>query len=485
MIKIIRQYISRKYFNPLRIAIISIGINLIDQSWIKNFLNKAMRHFVKLEDYYIRAIMAYAINRSQLGKFSLAKKALDHLNIDKIGLNRLHTTAMLYDVSGEIERRNACLLKVERLELDARITTQVDKLGCKIFGSTFRPIGHIALIEIFVKAKLLGLIPNYQFVICEEKDKFANFALVEYWQQYSELITVPSTVKKLQEILNPCEEKLGHIRMCDGSTMNLDQFGMHVQLEWEKSTRDSLLKLTPEHLERGWKYLHSLGMPKDSWFVGLHVRNTISPLSDLRNADIATYTLAINEISARGGWVVRLGGNGDEPIKRGGDTNVIDYALRSDKEDWLDIFMLAMGRFLIGTGSGPSAIPISFGRPVLYTNWGPLQNRQWGRDDLLIPKQYWNHVEKRYLSMYERMGDHSIGRAQSTIALLSKGVEVHDNSPEIIRDAAIEMIKKPQSYVSCERQKKFSELCIMKEVYPTRLSAGFISAYTSFFEKEY
>jgi hypothetical protein len=108
-------------------------------------------------------------------------------------------------------------------------------------------------------------------------------------------------------------------------------------------------------------------MPEGAWFVGLHVREGTDRMHDVRNSDISTYRLAVEEIAKRGGWVLRMGDRSMRPWP-----NTIDYAHSAERKDWMDVFLWAEGRFFIGTGSRPQLIPQTFGKPVAIANWGPL-----------------------------------------------------------------------------------------------------------------
>ncbi len=472
-----------KIFQYLKSSFVAMSVRLLDYRWVKALLLKAQAKNKFLADYYCRVVLAYALLQFQEGHIARGTKALDHLDLSTVPRIKLPIVAMFYDVCGKPNRRNICLALLEHAESNIPGRADLQKLGCKLFGSTFAPIGHSALIEIYVKAKILKLIDTTKLVICLEKHQFSNYALIEYWnQQYCELITDRETVGQLRALLAPCEEKLGCVQMADGRMLPFEHFALEVQSKWEAANAGALLGLSIDHRERGYLYFQSLGMPKDAWFCGLHVRDTEDTLSDIRNANIETYDLAIFEIEKRGGWVIRIGDRKMPPLKANKYKNVIDYAHRPDRQDWLDIFIAAACRFFIGTGSGPSAIPISFGVPVLYTNWGPLLNRQWGNQDLLVPKQYWSARHQRYLNMYERM-EPSIGRIQSKAALLCEEIEVHDNNPEILKAAVIEMMDGVNRSVSeCSAQIEFRELCILNKVYPTRVASAFIDQYPHFFE---
>ena len=90
--------------------------------------------------------------------------------------------------------------------------------------------------------------------------------------------------------------------------------------------------------------LHAAGVPKGAWFVALHVREgkwdrTKTGAFGVVNAEIGTYLSAITAITRRGGWVVRMGDPGMQPMPP--VPNVLDYCHSDIRADWMDIFIAA------------------------------------------------------------------------------------------------------------------------------------------------
>ena len=73
------------------------------------------------------------------------------------------------------------------------------------------------------------------------------------------------------------------------------------------ATLNGLLTL-PDRCEKdGFLFMQSFGFTADYWFVSIHIRERND--GSLRNSKIKLYIQAIREITRRGGWVVRIGGN--------------------------------------------------------------------------------------------------------------------------------------------------------------------------------
>ena len=112
-----------------------------------------------------------------------------------------------------------------------------------------------------------------------------------------------------------------------------------------------------------------------------------------RNADPETYYKAFKYITESGGFIRVGNSNMKKLIKM---KNVIDYAHSDLKSDFMDVYLGATSKFSIVTSSGYSAIPASFGVPILHTNQLPTSAVfQCNLQDLYLPKLIKN--QKNYL----------------------------------------------------------------------------------------
>jgi putative glycosyltransferase (TIGR04372 family) len=201
--------------------------------------------------------------------------------------------------------------------------------------------------------------------------------------------------------------------------------------------------LPPETFERGWAALRAAGVPQGSWFVALHVREgkwngTDGGLHGILNCDISTYLPAIAEITRRGGWVIRMGDPGMKPLPP--LANVIDYCHSNFRADWMDVFIAACCRFMVGTSSGPAFVPPMYGVPTILTNWWPPAERAWHASDIFIPKMPRRIADGKYLTLSETLSE-PISWCHSRRYLVDcEGVHAEDNDPEVIRASIDEMI---------------------------------------------
>lgn len=152
-----------------------------------------------------------------------------------------------------------------------------------------------------------------------------------------------------------------------------------------------------------------MGLPEDAWFVCLHVRESGFRDSefykekdsyDERNANIFNYIGAIEEITSRGGWVVRMGDASMTklPVME----RVIDYPFTDSKSALMDVYLISQCRLYIGMMSGIYDVARLFQRPMIMTN---MNNWMWTfpikRGDLGVAKHIYSKSKKRFLTLRE------------------------------------------------------------------------------------
>ena len=387
--------------------------------------------------------------------------------------------AVAYALEGHSEALRQLFDRTEDRRSEIAHELQYDRLGLRFFPiASFSNIGPLGLLDTYVKAEILGITPPRTNVILGAREEFANPAYLRYWEKYCSLITHPRTIALLTP-LSRCLEERSNQLWCGGKDMrNVATIGRAAQLQWEAEGRGPLLELSAEHRERGYRLLRELGVPEGAWFVGLHVREGKDRIN-LRNADVTAYCLAIEEIAKRGGWVLRVGDRSMRPLPSW--PNTIDYVHSGKREDWMDVFLWAEGRFFIGTGSGPQLIPPTFGRPVAIANYGPIPTLVCGKNDILLPKQYRSEKDGRYLMLAERMQP-NYAFNESTGAFAKFGIRVVDNTPEELRELVVEMIDRLEGrHAETEQERaiqaRFAELAATHRFYPVKIARAFMSRY--------
>ena len=318
-------------------------------------------------------------------------------------------------------------------------------------------IGHLAAeFDCFLKEMELGLRPRVRPVCLLSPADVANACLLEYWEEQIRVVHGRVARALLRPFLYFPYLRIGLLETVTalGETASYPS----VLADW--GTRAPLLCLKREHEIRGEEALRQLGIPEDAWFVCVHSREGgYSPRDEhihaYRNSAIGDYGLAMQAIVERGGWCVRMGDATMAPLPE--TQGVVDYARSSLKSDWMDIFLCARTRFFLGNTSGLCIVSTIFGRPSALANMTPLAAAYpVGTADIGIPM------------LLERLSGEVVPFGEALSAPMAdfrwaelyreNGLRTVNNSPEEIRDLAVEMLDrldgKPRDDERAERLQK-------------------------------
>ena len=333
----------------------------------------------------------------------------------------------------------------EAMALFARANGRGSEEACRILDPVWaRHIGHTATLDYVIKLGILeGRRREDTILYLPRGSTVANRFLLRQMTEHLRVIEDPaelpfdaSTIRALHfDYLGP--------RLPDQTTVYFWELAGKTYKRWHREGRGPLLSLPLEVEARGRSALHEAGLPHDAWFVALHVREgrwdgRHAGLHGVLNSDISTYLPALAEITRRGGWIVRMGDPGMRPMPQ--VANLIDYCHSNLRADWMDIFIAARCRFMLGTSSGPAYIPALYGVPSVLTNWWPPAQRPWHVSDIFVPKLLRRSADGRYLTLSETLHEpFSYCHSRSYLADHC-GVHVEDNDTETIRAAVEEML---------------------------------------------
>lgn len=316
--------------------------------------------------------------------------------------------------------------------------------GIRILNVFAARVGHLALeVDCFIKEGILaGRLPCRGLILAPPSANVANKSLLEYWAKYVHVLRSPLLCRLLKKLTN---YRLAVHSVHDYViAMNRTSRSPAIQAQW--GNRPPLVQLTQEHLTRGSASLLALGVPLGKPFVAVHCREPgyapLESLNNLRDVDVHNYLPAIEALVERGYWVIRLGDPTMKPLPS--MPGVIDYAHHPMRSDWFDLYLCANAAFILGSASGPCQMATICGVPCATANQVPLAVAySHGPRDISIPKLFWARRLGRYLTFEELMNG-PLGSARFTPQFEEAGVEVIENSPEDIRELALEM----EDYVS-------------------------------------
>lgn len=194
---------------------------------------------------------------------------------------------------------------------------------------------------------------------------------------------------------------------------------------------------------KGGKILGEMGIGEKDWFVCFFARDHayLGPGSehhDHRNSNIDSYLLAAEYIADQGGYAIRMGAKVDKPLSSKKSARIIDYAI-DFRSDFMDIYLLAHCKFMLGANSGIACVPAIFGVPVANANVLPIALGTFGNKALYIHKKLRQVETGKYLTFPEIFNS-NLATLEFMKDYKNAGVEFIDNSPEEILELTKEML---------------------------------------------
>jgi len=228
------------------------------------------------------------------------------------------------------------------------------------------------------------------------------------------------------------------------------------ELKWKEQFNTPL----PIHINKNKKsYAEEMrikmGIPADSWFVCLHVREYSFHKDDdrtWRNSSIFNYIKGIKAIVDSGGYVVRLGDKNMKPLPE--IPHVIDYPHTVFKSELMDMYLISECRFYIGSNTGPTGTAQLFQKPLILVNlseWGLLSFQKGG---VAIMKHIYSYSRNRFLSVREILEESF--ECQGNFKL-GKDYIMFENTPDEIYDVIMEGLNKTENCQYSELQEIFRD----------------------------
>ncbi len=205
---------------------------------------------------------------------------------------------------------------------------------------------------------------------------------------------------------------------------------------------------TREEEDAGRAALESYGVPDGAPFVCFQARDPAyldersgqkgqNAYHNYRDTDINSYLPAVNGLSELGYYSLRMGAIVKSPIQSE-NPRIIDYSTKH-RTEFMDIYLSANCSFYLIDTAGMCAVTGAFRRPTLFVNFAPLEVvHTWREGVLTIPKKYWLTREQRYMNTSEIL-ESGAGLFRAVEHFNDMGIELHDNTPDEISAAALEM----------------------------------------------
>lgn len=253
---------------------------------------------------------------------------------------------------------------------------------------------------------------------------------------------------------------IGRARLWQPDNVEVERFTWDVveSCRWEEQYEAPPgVQLRPDDRRHAEQMRVALGVPLNSWYACLHVReggfHGDWNIGAFRNCSILDYLPGLRAVTEAGGFVVRLGDPSMTPLPA--LDRVIDYPHTPYKSELMDIYLISACRFYIGVNSGPLDVAWLFDKHVVLTNlseWAITFPRR--RGDLAIPKHVFSRSRQRFLSLRELLDEPY--ESQGIRGIADDYILV-DNSPEEIREVIIEHLNAPEGRPHSDLQVIFND----------------------------
>lgn len=198
--------------------------------------------------------------------------------------------------------------------------------------------------------------------------------------------------------------------------------------------------------ERGRELLKKMGIGKnepmvcfcarDDRFLKERIKGHDWDYHRYRNTNIENYLKAMEWLTTKGYWALRMGALVDRPL-RSSIPRIMDYASVC-RSDFMDVFLFSHCKFYVGDSAGAICFPNTFNTPVVFVNSVPLSFLARNKNALTIPKKCMDKRTGRILGFRE-IFDKGMDMWLSAKDYDEAGIETIENTPQEITDVVMEM----------------------------------------------
>ena len=344
-------------------------------------------------------------------------------------------------------------------------------------GNIIGSVGNCLAIENIVLANLMNLREKKKITIILDKFlKPRNTTLFKYLRKYIEPIESPKKLGVSDSLSKNMEVPIGvGLNFKDDKCFYLSNAANFIYQNKNNGSAIPLLKINQQDLEDGKNLLNEIGVPKNKWYVTLHVREVgyrgetkNNTKEKFRNSDPLRYVDSIKEIVSQGGCVIRVGDPSMSKLPK--IEGLIDYCHHKKRSEFLDIFLAATSFFSLATSSGFWTLSRMFGTPVLLTNTSDLNQFFALREkDILLPRLIKNKKDNQLLTFSE-MFSFPISMINSDEHLDTLNLETIENTQSDLLYSTKEMLlkcftkDKAQGSARQDKIKKLSEKIILDQL---------------------
>ncbi len=304
-------------------------------------------------------------------------------------------------------------------------------------------IGHFAAdTELYIQELRAGINkPRNRFIdIFFAAELVCNNYLLKKWSE--QIIVFPGFLLRGIYYINNCLPRSDIFKVPEITNTDRDVFNLVYSSE-------CTIIFSADECSLGDSLINGLGIPQGAKFAVLTVRDssyldTFIPNRDwsyhsYRDSNIDNFILAAETLADLGFFVVRVGAKVNKEFNTK-HSHIIDYACNGKRTEFLDLYLASKCEFCISTGTGYDALAHIFRRPIVFVNFLPIGHVKTYIKGLTIFSHHYSSRLKRNLSLQEII-DSNVMFIQRASEYRKLGIELHENSPNEIRDVCLEMLE--------------------------------------------
>lgn len=373
-------------------------------------------------------------------------------------------------------------------------------------------IGHLSCeVEPWLRRKNYNNVEDCLTIFISNGQPSANTALFSLLKNYADIVESPFwfnfyatrpmlLADKFYEPL-PYDVNSG-VRGASAIEINAEGIKNLIDI-YNKTTQ--LIEIPKDDVDFAWSVLSKYSISQEDKIVCLHVRDSHYldnqlpgnnwSYHDYRDADITTYEKSVTWLIEQGYKVIRIG-NGSNQSLALESASYLDFCLNRDAEygDFIELMLLSVCDFLLGTTSGPIGVAAIFDTPTLVVNAAPFEPPYFSYCRFIPKRIFQNNIELSLLDIsagktLAEDNDKQIMYSLKSEELASYNIEYQNNTDEDILLAVKEFTcqlsgRKFVEQVT-QQQKNYWEK--LPQSFPLKLSTAyvcdsFLTSYPSIFE---
>jgi putative glycosyltransferase (TIGR04372 family) len=258
-------------------------------------------------------------------------------------------------------------------------------------------LGHLALnTHLFFIREKIGSLEHLNYLLItpsKKSSKVANASLLHMFIEYSKNIKnvhfICST--SVYFFFNFFRSEFSSFKVIYDFPMNSceSEFALGIQTidfsETQKKYGESLFKKMPVSQNKKIVTIFA----RDSSFLDNKFPKEDWSYHSSRNADIETFVDSIKYLISEGYVVIRIGSEYSKKLNFI-DENYFEYSLSKFKSSFMDLYLVKMSSFVLGTTSGAIDISTVFNVPLVGVNFAPFMLFPLGKNDIFIQKKIKN-----------------------------------------------------------------------------------------------